>query len=104
MVIALTSGIGAVVSFAAALGLAIMSHPSLAGAFFHPDHGIAPELLLGDLFRVAGSDAVIYPNVGGDRKSTRLNSSHQIISYAVFCLKKKTRNINQTDNQPERHH
>src|SRR5258708_25972588 len=27
----------------------------------------------------------------GDRKSTRLNSSHQIISYAVFCLKKKTK-------------
>src|SRR5947208_16458267 len=26
-----------------------------------------------------------------DRKSTRLNSSHQISSYAVFCLKKKTR-------------
>src|SRR5438552_4593474 len=26
---------------------------------------------------------------GSDRKSTRLNSSHQIISYAVFCLKKK---------------
>src|SRR5438552_5330662 len=26
---------------------------------------------------------------GTDRKSTRLNSSHQIISYAVFCLKKK---------------
>src|SRR5258708_3229943 len=29
-------------------------------------------------------------NEKGDRKSTRLNSSHQIISYAVFCLKKKT--------------
>src|SRR5258708_15879340 len=27
-----------------------------------------------------------------DRKSTRLNSSHQIISYAVFCLKKKIQN------------
>src|SRR5438034_8157032 len=27
----------------------------------------------------------------GDRKSTRLNSSHTVISYAVFCLKKKTR-------------
>src|SRR2546421_2191405 len=27
----------------------------------------------------------------GDRKSTRLNSSHDQISYAVFCLKKKTR-------------
>ena len=29
-----------------------------------------------------------------DRKSTRLNSSHQIISYAVFCLKKKKKKIN----------
>src|SRR2546430_7076270 len=28
-----------------------------------------------------------------DRKSTRLNSSHSQISYAVFCLKKKKRNI-----------
>src|SRR5258708_12875311 len=28
----------------------------------------------------------------GDRKSTRLNSSHQIISYAAFCLKKKIPN------------
>src|SRR5438552_10573515 len=30
-----------------------------------------------------------FPLVSSDRKSTRLNSSHQIISYAVFCLKKK---------------
>src|SRR5256885_10557793 len=29
------------------------------------------------------------PTPGGDRKSTRLNSSHLVISYAVFCLKKK---------------
>src|SRR3712207_8024552 len=29
----------------------------------------------------------------GDRKSTRLNSSHANISYAVFCLKKKNKNI-----------
>src|SRR3712207_7642667 len=28
-------------------------------------------------------------NIAGDRKSTRLNSSHANISYAVFCLKKK---------------
>src|SRR3989454_5978145 len=28
----------------------------------------------------------------GDRKSTRLNSSHLVISYAVFCLKKKNKN------------
>src|SRR5256885_9672236 len=31
--------------------------------------------------------------VTGDRKSTRLNSSHLVISYAVFCLKKKTRTM-----------
>src|SRR5258708_9770923 len=33
-----------------------------------------------------------------DRKSTRLNSSHQIISYAVFCLKKKKINDELTTN------
>src|SRR2546427_7622407 len=31
--------------------------------------------------------------VRGDRKSTRLNSSHSQISYAVFCLKKKKKNV-----------
>src|SRR2546426_3650979 len=31
-----------------------------------------------------------------DRKSTRLNSSHLVISYAVFCLKKKKRNESDT--------
>src|SRR2546427_8737558 len=35
----------------------------------------------------------------GDRKSTRLNSSHSQISYAVFCLKKKKR-----DNKAKRTH
>src|SRR5690606_41870723 len=33
------------------------------------------------------------PALDGDRKSTRLNSSHVKISYAVFCLKKKTSNM-----------
>src|SRR5260221_1039309 len=31
-----------------------------------------------------------------DRKSTRLNSSHTVISYAVFCLKKKNNNVYHT--------
>src|SRR2546430_8981604 len=35
------------------------------------------------------SDAIAEENVDEDRKSTRLNSSHSQISYAVFCLKKK---------------
>ena len=34
-----------------------------------------------------------------DRKSTRLNSSHKPISYAVFCLKKKTKNKNSDKNK-----
>src|SRR5258708_38007359 len=36
---------------------------------------------------------VCHDHRGRDRKSTRLNSSHQIISYAVFCLKKKKKSI-----------
>src|SRR5258708_12322157 len=36
-----------------------------------------------------------------DRKSTRLNSSHQIISYAVFCLKKKKKNSIITHNKQQ---
>src|SRR5258708_32043781 len=39
-----------------------------------------------------GDASVHTRSMAGDRKSTRLNSSHQIISYAVFCLKKKTTN------------
>src|SRR2546427_2485120 len=34
---------------------------------------------------------------GGDRKSTRLNSSHSQISYAVFCLKKKKKIVGETE-------
>src|SRR5437764_9736447 len=37
---------------------------------------------------------VPYIDSAGDRKSTRLNSSHRCISYAVFCLKKKTQSSN----------
>src|SRR3712207_8163043 len=39
--------------------------------------------------REAGGTVVVEPMEVGDRKSTRLNSSHANISYAVFCLKKK---------------
>src|SRR2546422_5554901 len=50
------------------------------------------EEALDDLVAVDADDAVGRPGeaqVGEDRKSTRLNSSHGYISYAVFCLKKK---------------
>src|SRR5258708_14360867 len=54
---------------------------------------IPPELRSAFQFR-QGQNITIRSLVEGkeiDRKSTRLNSSHQIISYAVFCLKKKNR-------------
>src|SRR5256885_11245652 len=38
-----------------------------------------------------------------DRKSTRLNSSHLVISYAVFCLKKKKKNITKLHHTCTRH-
>src|SRR5699024_3849968 len=49
----------------------------------------AGQLLIEALLRVY-TDEVQLIRTFGDRKSTRLNSSHVSISYAVFCLKKKT--------------
>src|SRR5258708_10118754 len=40
-----------------------------------------------------GAEADVASFSSRDRKSTRLNSSHQIISYAVFCLTKKNKHI-----------
>src|SRR2546422_9157201 len=42
---------------------------------------------------VTGADYIAKWNGSADRKSTRLNSSHGYISYAVFCLKKKKKPI-----------
>src|SRR2546429_6667542 len=50
-----------------------------------PDEGIRRNLRAGSNRNTLGSREV----ETGDRKSTRLNSSHGYISYAVFCLKKK---------------
>src|SRR5437660_9092597 len=44
-----------------------------------------------DISELQPDDVVILPAFGTDRKSTRLNSSHVAISYAVFCLKKKNK-------------
>src|SRR5690242_20962080 len=67
-----------------AVELLVEGHrPELREVQRHQEVG---RLELGD-GGVAEGDAV----VGVDRKSTRLNSSHMSISYAVFCLKKKTK-------------
>src|SRR3989454_7106110 len=51
---------------------------------------------------------IVVPYVGRDgrpvqedRKSTRLNSSHLVISYAVFCLKKKNKKLGDTGQLPD---
>src|SRR5437764_8684096 len=43
--------------------------------------------------------AAVGARIGIDRKSTRLNSSHRCISYAVFCLKKKKKKIKKNINK-----
>src|SRR3989442_11929416 len=53
---------------------------------FRSLHGVAAHRLEAEDALIEGARAV---QVEGDRKSTRLNSSHVRISYAVFCLKKK---------------
>src|SRR3712207_7558163 len=48
---------------------------------------------VGDVEEAAVVDLLAGDTPEGDRKSTRLNSSHANISYAVFCLKKKKKKI-----------
>src|SRR5690348_18218355 len=59
--------------------VASLQHPNIIQVYEVGEHGGCPYL------------ALEYVDGGGleDRKSTRLNSSHPSISYAVFCLKKK---------------
>src|SRR5438034_3680355 len=45
----------------------------------------------------------VKPRSARDRKSTRLNSSHTVISYAVFCLKKKNKDIVQGCSKHKQH-
>src|SRR5258708_28259045 len=62
------------------------------------DPRVTRRLLAGNLDDETRPTAgvVLDPYRPVDRKSTRLNSSHQIISYAVFCLKKKKKNKSKT--------
>src|SRR5947207_3558243 len=79
-----------------------------------PIPGRTGRLLLraGNLVRANSADPLVVINqihpilvrfaVPQDRKSTRLNSSHTVISYAVFCLKKKKTNIRGQQNDSSR--
>src|SRR5438552_9782831 len=63
-------------------------HSSSGGRLIYPNFATAPSTTVP--LKKSGLSAVCRR----DRKSTRLNSSHQIISYAVFCLKKKNQHPN----------
>src|SRR3712207_7884801 len=78
--------------FLSALGVWVLLYRQ-AFAAESLSHGMLPGLVLAAL---AGAP-ILLGAAGGvavaDRKSTRLNSSHANISYAVFCLKKKKHNL-----------
>src|SRR3712207_7076935 len=68
----------------------------------------AAAAMLGASINYPARGAVTWKSIVGtnvaadaqDRKSTRLNSSHANISYAVFCLKKKKTNTQHTNSSP----
>src|SRR3712207_7924707 len=62
-----------------------------SGAF--PNVALRKPATPGPVWCPACSVASPISHASGDRKSTRLNSSHANISYAVFCLKKKKNNL-----------
>src|SRR3712207_8991772 len=70
----------------------LLEHQDLSGVWHVASEPITKHDLLVRFTNILGRDDVsIVPDgsVRIDRKSTRLNSSHANISYAVFCLKKK---------------
>src|SRR6266487_2720194 len=70
----------------------VLQHAAGVGEQHHPADGPAARGdLPGDVVVGKLADRLVGPRVHAlvDRKSTRLNSSHPSISYAVFCLKKK---------------
>ncbi|GMU65541.1 MAG: hypothetical protein AMXMBFR36_18150 [Acidobacteriota bacterium] len=58
-------GLDTVRALSESSGVALVAHPAFAGSFAAPGGGIAPDRLFGDLFRIAGADAVIFPNAAG---------------------------------------
>src|SRR5256885_4614441 len=53
------------------------------------DRGLRMQRVAHRVARLILDGVTVFVRCRGDRKSTRLNSSHLVISYAVFCLKKK---------------
>src|SRR5438132_8511051 len=88
-----TSG-GTAISSSSA-GLSVQASGSTAAALI--GLGIAGAVI----YRSEASSGAL--PLASDRKSTRLNSSHTVISYAVFCLKKKKKKNTQRTRRNEGH-
>src|SRR3712207_7839367 len=91
LVVAATVGLGVLV-FAVGQGAADGDRETPI-SIFHPTYlvlmaGVSNAFLAGDLFNLYVGFEILLTASYVDRKSTRLNSSHANISYAVFCLKK----------------
>src|SRR5256885_3298085 len=69
-------------------------HMEEAARSFSQNHQEGAGVVRISLMDVFAKRFAQYSSRWGDRKSTRLNSSHLVISYAVFCLKKKTQTAN----------
>src|SRR5205807_7387406 len=83
-----------------AIGLVLGYALSWMGGHYHA-FALAPEVYSIDYVpfapRAVDGILVAFVAIATDRKSTRLNSSHLVISYAVFCLKKKKKKKKQTN-------
>src|SRR5699024_12372959 len=80
----LKSGIAKAAGTAAAIGA-----PGIGGAIGTLGSRAAMKAAAGSGAKIIGGKALRTGTGSGDRKSTRLNSSHVSISYAVFCFEKK---------------
>lgn len=58
-------GLDALRWLAKSSGLVLLAHPTWSGTLVGPRHGIAPEVVYGDLLRLLGADGVVYTNAGG---------------------------------------
>src|SRR5438132_6928945 len=81
-------------------GLAPVHRRRRAAADALEDGGLGGEVLAVMTQRADGVGGRHVAPTRSDRKSTRLNSSHTVISYAVFCLKKKNQTQNTSETNP----
>src|SRR5438034_4453912 len=73
---------------------------ALETTLLHRPAGLAAKKLL--IVGAGKKEKVSTDLMRRDRKSTRLNSSHTVISYAVFCLKKKKKKKNKNNNEHDK--